>query len=113
MELPMPAYGVPGGMRTVQIPLGAVLNPIVNLASRAMEEMNASTREDDPELPEYLVGDDGQLLVDPASAEERTALVLHMVRTSQEATRSGWFGQIEGADEALDESEIWAREAGF
>jgi hypothetical protein len=117
MELPMPAYGVPGGMRTVQIPLGAVLNPIMSLAGRAMEEMNASTREDDPELPEYLVGEDGQLLVDPANPDQRAALVVHMMRASQEATRSGWFSQGEGADEGVDEgvdeSEAWAREAGF
>jgi hypothetical protein len=79
MELPIPT-GAPGGVRNLQIPLGAVMNTISALAGRSMEELNASTQESDPEVPDYLVGEDGEFLVDPASAAERAALLTHMVR---------------------------------
>jgi hypothetical protein len=120
MELPLPAYGAPGAMRTVSLPVGSVANLIASLAGRVAEEMNAHTSESDPELPDFLVNDQGQLIVDPADAGQRAALVAHTIRTSQAAVRSGWFGQPAepipapapsgGRGEA---DEAWAREAGF
>jgi hypothetical protein len=113
MELPIPAAGTPGGVRNVQLPLGAVMNAIATLAGRSMEELNASTQESDPEVPEYLVGEEGEFIVDPASATERAALVTHLVRLNQAAQRAGWFGEAGEADEDLDEAEAWARDAGL
>jgi hypothetical protein len=112
MELPIPT-GSPGGMRNLQVPLGAVMNTISALAGRSMEELNASTQESDPEVPDYLVGEDGELLVDPASSAERAALLTHMVRLNQAAQRAGWFVESGEVDEDLDEAEAWARDAGF
>jgi hypothetical protein len=113
MELPMPTAGTPGGARNLQIPLGAVMNTLAALASRSMEELNASTQDSDPEIPDYLVGEDGRFLVDPASAAERAALLTHMVRVHQSAHRAGWFVEAREAGEGLDEAEAWARDAGF
>jgi hypothetical protein len=106
-------------MRTVALPVGSVANLIATLAGRVAEEMNAHTSESDPELPDFLVDDRGQLIVDPADAGQRAALVAHTIRTSREAVRSGWFGQAAGPlpqVEPLDRGEsdeAWAREAGF
>jgi hypothetical protein len=112
MELPIPAADAPGGVRNLQIPLGAVMNTIATLAGRSMEELNASTQESDPEVPDYLVGENGEFIVDPGSAAERAALLTHMVRMHQAAHRAGWFEARE-SDEELDEAEAWARDAGF
>ncbi|HEX8107589.1 MAG TPA: hypothetical protein VF516_07655, partial [Kofleriaceae bacterium] len=110
MALSIPAAGAPGGVRNVQIPLGAVMNTLASLASRSMEELNASTQESDPEIPDYLVDEEGRFLVDPASAAARAGLVTHIVRVHQAAHRAGWFAE---AEEGLDEAEAWARDAGF
>ena len=56
-------------------------------------EINAGTRGDDPEIPDYLLDDQGQLIVDPADPDQRGALVVQMLRASREAERSGWFGE--------------------
>jgi hypothetical protein len=116
VQLPVPA-AAPGQARPVQVPLGAVLNALVALSGRAMTELNENVSEEEPEIPGYLVGDDGDLLVDPASADDRAALVTHLFVLSDAAQRSGWYPQLgdasEGADVELDESEEWAREAGI
>jgi hypothetical protein len=49
-------------------------------AGQSMSELNAETTEDEPEVPPYLVGDDGDFLVDPANASDRAALVTHLFR---------------------------------
>jgi hypothetical protein len=117
VQLPVPTPAAPGQARPVQVPLGAVLNALVALSGRAMTELNENVSEEEPEIPEYLVGDDGDFLVDPASADDRAALVTHLFLLSDAAQRSGWYPQLEGAsDEAdveLDESEEWARDAGI
>ncbi len=128
--LPMPG---PDGVRTVPVPLGAVLNTVGALTGPAMVELTALTREDDLELPEYLVSEAGELVVDPASPEERAALVAHLFRIAAESQMGGEASSDEGyyessdesdyessdesdyesSDEALDEAELFAREAGF
>src|SRR5262245_18978513 len=67
VELPVPATAAPQQTRQVQIPLGAVMNALTALAGQAMTELNESTPDDDPEMPSYLVGDDGDFLVDPGN----------------------------------------------
>ena len=117
VALPVPATWPPHRMRSASIPLGAVMNAIAALAGQSMTELNESTSEDDPEVPSYLVDEEGEFLVDPASPDDRAALVAHLFRVSDQAQRSGpvWTshdGLPEATDE-LDESETWAREAGF
>jgi hypothetical protein len=117
VQLPMPAVTAPGHVRPQQIPMAAVLNALVALSGRAMTELNENASEAEPEIPAYLVGDDGDFLVDPASADDRAALVTHLFVLSDAAQHAGWYPQLEGApDEAdveLDESEEWARDAGI
>jgi hypothetical protein len=111
VDLPVPG---PGGMRTMPIPLGAVMNTIAALAGQSVAELDASTQEDDPEVPQYLVNDAGDFIVDPANPEKRAALVALHFRVADEARRAGHLadgGPFE-SDEA-DESEAWAEEAGF
>ena len=93
------------------------MNAIAALAGQSMTELNESTPEDDPEVPSYLVDEDGEFVVDPASPDDRAALVAHLFRISDEAQRSGRFWTTQRSasrgDDELDESETWAREAGF
>jgi hypothetical protein len=114
ISLPMPARGQQRGSRQATIPLGAVMNAIYALAGQSMEQLNANTREDDPAVPEYLVGEDGEFLVDPASSEARAGLVARLFEISETARsrpavrrRRRWI-ESEG-----DESELFALEAGF
>jgi hypothetical protein len=104
-------------MRSVQIPLGAVMNAISALAGQSRAELNASTREDEPEVPPYLVDEEGDFIVDPASPDDRAALVTHLFRVSDEAQRAARYWQPDAppseADGELDESDAWARDAGF
>jgi hypothetical protein len=101
MGLPVPGAG---GMRMMPIPLGAVMNTIGALTGPALMELNQLTGEDDPEVPEYLVGESGEFLVDPTSSDERAALVAELFRVAAASGES---------PETMDESELWAREAGF
>jgi hypothetical protein len=82
-----------------------------------MVELNARTAEDDPEVPSYLVDEEGEFVVDPASPDDRAALVAHLFRVSDEARRADWRwsadGQLSDAGDEHDESDVFAREAGF
>ena len=108
--LPMPMPAQPQYQRPVPIPLGAVMNAIAQLAGRSMTELNASTREDDPEVPPYLVDEHGEYVVDPASVEDRAALVAHLFRVNAATVNAT---DEPGALDEVDESEAWAAEAGF
>jgi hypothetical protein len=118
LDLAVPTAAASGGMgqlRNVQMPLGAVMNAIRSLVGEAMEELNANTHEEDPEVPGYLVSEEGDFIVDPASADDRAALVTYLFRLDGQARRSGLIDpppQLMDV-ELLDESEAWAREAGF
>jgi hypothetical protein len=117
VQLPVPSPAAPNQTRPVPIPLGAVMNAIAALAGQSMTELSENISEDEPEVPPYLVDDDGNFIVDPASPDDRAALVTHLFRLSEEAQRSGLhhppgsrFGE---ADAELDESDQFAAEAGF
>jgi hypothetical protein len=114
VPLTMPAPALPH-MRSLRLPLGAVVNTILRLAGEAMTELNEQTSEADPEVPEYLVSEAGDFIVDPTSPDDRAALVAHLFRIDDEARRVGALWQAESSDSAgeLDESDEWAREAGF
>ena len=116
VQLPVPATAAPGQVRSVPIPLGAVLNAIAALAGQSMTEVAEDVSEEEPEVPAYLVDDDGDFVVDPASSDDRAALVAHLFRLSDEAYRSGRYSlnsrPREPAGEA-DQCDEWAREAGF
>ena len=95
--------------------MAAVLNAIALLAGEAMAEMNEQTAESAPEVPEYLIGEDGGFVVDPGSGPARAALVTHLFRISDAASR--WPAQgapptriVRSPDSSAD---AWARDAGF
>jgi hypothetical protein len=104
-------------MRPVAIPLGAVINTIAALAGQSLTELHAGTAEDEPEVPDYLVDADGEFIVDPASAEDRAALVAHYFRINNQARheaglpRPGRRASRPGGE--LSDSDAWARDAGF
>ena len=87
LALPMPVMEHPGRMRSMQVPLGAVINAIAGLTGPAMMQLNARTSESDPEVPEYLVSEEGEFIVDPASADERGRLVHTIFEASDLAQR--------------------------
>jgi hypothetical protein len=117
VQLPIPAPGYPGDSRSMAIPMGAVMSTIAALAAQSRNQLGATTREDEAEVPEYLVDEQGDFIVDPASSDDRAALVAHLFRLNDEAQRSGWFEPPDVPfaehDVELDESEQWALEAGF
>jgi hypothetical protein len=121
IALPMPHMPSPHRPRSTQIPLGAVMNAIAALAGQAMTELNEATAEDAEEVPSYLVGEDGEFLVDPANANDRAALVTHLVRMSNAAQRPRARGPVRRRRPAtqdrvvreLDDSDAFARDAGF
>ena len=115
VALPMPAMQPPGGMRSMDIPLGAVINAIAGLTGPALMQLNARTSEADPEVPEYLVSEDGEFIVDPASSDDRASLVVHMFEVSEEAQRLAQQHQPSPprADTELDEADEWARDVGL
>jgi hypothetical protein len=99
VQLPVPVAAAPQQLRSLQIPLAAVFSAIGSLAARSESSLAEA---DESDVPDYLVGDDGYYLVDPASADGRDALVVHLFRLSDAARDTG----IEP-----DESEDWARAA--
>jgi len=113
MQLQVPSAAMPGALRRVAVPLAPALAAISRLAAEAIGELEANVSEGDPETAEYLVGEDGELLVDPASAEERAAAAVHLLRLSREAerARSGGSGAKGRFDD--DDPDAWAREAGW
>jgi len=117
VELPVPAPAAPRHVRSVPIPLGAVMNAIAALAGQSMTELNEYTREEESEVPEYLVDEAGDFVVDPASADDRAALVAHLFRLSDATQRSGRYPRLNRrpapARVELDEHDQWARDAGF
>jgi len=122
VPLQLPIAGLPNRRRSVPIPLGAVMNAISMLAGQSMTELNAGTREEDPEVPSYLVSEDGEFVVDPASPDDRAALVTHLFRINDAAQQLDTAGPQDdflfddngfGFSSELDESEAWAENLGF
>jgi hypothetical protein len=112
LNVPHAAY--PWMPRQTQVPLAAVLNTIARLAGHGMAELNESTPEDDPEVPEYLVSEDGEFVVDPAVADDRAALVTHLFLIDREAQNRAPFAADPTDQPAeLDESELFAEDFGF
>ena len=115
VQLPVPSQAAPGGQRSVTIPLGAVLRALIAASGEALTELYEQSGEDEAELPEYLVGEDGDFLVDPVSDDDRAALVAHLfrlndaARQAEEASRSAWNED----DAGMDESDAFALAAGF
>jgi len=117
LHLPVPTPAVPSRTRPVPIPLGAVINAIAALAGQSLTELHAGTAEDEPEVPGYLVDAEGEFIVDPASPDDRAALVAHYFRINdqaqQEAARRQSGRRSFEADDELSEGDAWARDAGF
>jgi hypothetical protein len=82
-EVVLEIAGNDGQSEQVGIPLGAVMNTISHLASEAMLEFNAATHPSESDVPEYLVGESGEFIVDPGDPAARAALVLNYFRRAQ------------------------------
>lgn len=72
------------GRQTVRIgqtgvPVAAVANAVDELAQAAALAHHAAVGARGEDAPEYLVGPEGELLVDPASPEQRAAVVLELI----------------------------------
>jgi hypothetical protein len=125
VQLPVPTVAAPRQMQQVQLPLAAVLNTIFALSGQAVRESDEGMGEEASELPSYLLGDDGNFLVDPDSPDDRAALVAHLFLVSEEAQRHfPRTGRVKAApapvnsrfheaDGELGECEAWARDAGI
>jgi hypothetical protein len=107
---------VSGGM-PVEIPMGDAMAAIARLAGESALELNTLAGEEAARIPDYLVSEDGEYIVDPACDEARGALILENLRRQGEFDRYNALRgdvEIEGlADNEVDASEVWAREAGF
>lgn len=125
VQLPVPTVAAPQQMQQVQVPLATVLNTIFALSGQAVRESGEGIDEEASELPSYLLGDDGNFVVDPDNPDDRLALVAHLFRVSEEAQRhfprTGRSNagarpvnsRFHEADGELDECEEWARDAGI
>jgi hypothetical protein len=101
----------------LEIPMGEVMATIARLAHESALELNALAGEDAAEIPDYLIGEDGEYIVDPECVEAREALVLENLRRQGELERYDELAEgveFEGwAGDEMDEAEVWAFEAGF
>lgn len=97
--------------------MGDVMSTIARLAHESSLELNALAAEDATELPDYLIGEDGEYIVDPGCVEDRTALVLAELRSQGERDRYDELAEsieMEGFDEGeMDEPEVWTDDADF
>ncbi|MDX2019473.1 MAG: hypothetical protein SF187_04480 [Deltaproteobacteria bacterium] len=95
--------------RTVSVPLGAAMNALSQLAARSLMELNAYTGENDPDVPEYLLDEAGEFIVDPANPGARASLVAHLFRIDDATTRP----TPDVTKRALDDVDAWASELGI
>jgi hypothetical protein len=105
-EVVLEIAGHEGNIEEVAIPLGAAVNAVAVLAHEALMELNASTHESDPEVPDYLVSESGEYIVDPARADHRAALVIEYFRRAREAERAGLAGGAGGDWGAFEDDEL-------
>ena len=86
---------VPGAHSSVGIPVEALVEAISLLAQESTHELGDLARsvagtyaqENLPQMGDYLIGEDGEWIVDPSSAEQRAALVVHYLRIGGEMAR--------------------------
>jgi hypothetical protein len=104
-EVVLEIAGHEGNIEEVAIPLGAAVNAIAVLAHEALMELDASTHESDPEVPDYLVSESGEYIVDPARADHRAALVIEYFRRARESERAGLAGGAGGDWGAFEDDE--------
>ena len=97
--------------------MSEVMEVLANVAREAATELNALADEDATEVPDYLVGEDGEYVIDPECAEDREALVRENLILQGELVRYDGLDRLVGmegmAGSEMDDSEVWARDAGF
>ena len=103
VSLPVPVVSQPQQRRALQIPLGAVMNAVALLARQSMTELNASTREDEPAVPSYLVDEQGEYIVNPADPDARAALVAQWFQLNEQAELAD---EAERAEQAAESTEF-------
>jgi hypothetical protein len=110
LQLPAPT---PAGTQSVSVPLGAAMNAIMTLARQSMAEIDEQTQEDEAEVPEYLVGEDGEFVVDPGSPEARAARVAQLFQAARGVERARAGELMDRIGPGADDPDAWAREAGW
>ena len=117
VQLPVPTPAAPQQLRPVPIPLQEVLRAVLSLAGHTTTgRVGEDVGDDDAEFPEYLVGEDGRFLIDPANADDRLALVGHLFLLNDAARRrpvSATRRRPGSTGGGWDKSDEWARAAGF
>lgn len=114
MSLPMPPRPGTAQPRRTRIPIGAVLNAVALLAGQSLNELSEQTAEDAPDVPEYLVGEDGEYIVDPSDPPSRASLVAHYFRVSDAIRRRQPASAPRPTPPSpLTDADAWARDAGF
>lgn len=71
------------GKKRTAVPGGALMNLLGTLANQAAVEMNASGT-GSQETPQYLLGEEGELLCDPAVPEERANVLWNLLEEADE-----------------------------
>lgn len=87
-EVPVVEVDIPNS-GSVSIPLSEVMNTIARLAQESVVELEAITDEENTEIPDFLIAEDGEFIVDPERAEDREGLVLGLLRRQGEMERFG------------------------
>ena len=107
VQLPVPTAAAPGQSRSVPIPLSAVLSAALSLAGQSMTELAEAGEEESDDVPLYVLGDDGYVLVDPRNADDRAALVAYLFRLNEAARDAGRYSQFD------DDGASWASSSGI
>ena len=120
MQLPIPAARAPRQLRRMPLPLRDVMSAIIALAGESISELSGAEQEQEPEVAEYLIGEDGGFVVDPTDPDDRAALVALLFQLNGAAERSGVYrygapelaeSDGESGDETANEwseSDAWA-----
>ena len=96
------------GQESIEIPFGAFMNALSQLATQAAREANAD-QESSVDIPDYLQDEEGNFLCeDPAVPEQRAQVLLELLNEAfpAEADNEAWV-------EDFDELTEWFIEAGW
>jgi hypothetical protein len=97
----------------VSIPLGALMSSLAQLSQASSRELSELWPEDEAQVPEYLLAEDGSPVVDISKPRDRAALALYWLRRSAEAQRYGVLNSRLRRKARIDPVDAWARDAGF
>ncbi len=97
VEVPSPRTG---RSRAVTLPVAAVVNVIRELSEQSLAEFDGYASEDSA-VPEYLLSEEGEYLVDPSDRSQRAELALQYLRAAAEAELYGAVEPRFGAENSM------------